>query len=195
MENINSVKNKTLVQRIFIFLIFYVAFFLYMRLITENNQPLILFAHTLMLIIYILSLYKIKLGLFLFIFLIPLLNANAIPFVARPRYVLLFLFFGLFLGFIVNNTNKLLSSSLLKYSGGVFLDSKIGKAIFVFVLLLVLSSAITVFRYSNFYPFITNNYYDLEINLNGVRATGSMIWTIRFFYNYFIGFFVFCTAF
>lgn len=195
MENINSVKYKTLVKRVFIFLIFYIAFFLYMRLITENNQPLIIFAHTLMLIIYILSLFRIKLGLFLFIFLIPLLNANIIPFVARPRYVLLFLFFGLFLGFIVNNTNKLLSSRLLQYPGRFIIDSKIGKAIIIFALLLALSSTITIFRYSNFFPFITNNYYDLEINVNGAKSTSSMIWTIRFFYNYFIGFLFFVLLF
>ncbi|GAI46167.1 unnamed protein product, partial [marine sediment metagenome] len=141
-----------------------------------------------MFIIYILSLYKIKWGLFLFIFLIPLLNSRALLFIIRPRYIIVFLFFGLFLGFLVNNASKIPSSHPLEYSKDIIFDSKIAKAIFIFVVILILSSAITIFRYSNFYPFITNNYYNLAINLNGVGSTGSMIWTIRFFYNYFIGF-------
>ncbi len=148
-----------------------------------------------MFIIYFLSLYKIKYGLFLFIFLIPLLNSRAILFIIRPRYIIVFLFFGLFLGFLVNNASKILSSRPSEYSKDIIFDSKIAKAMFIFVVILVLSSAITIFRYSNFYPFITNNYYNLAINLNGVKSTGSMIWTIRFFYNYFIGFLFFILIF
>ncbi|TET09948.1 MAG: hypothetical protein E3J83_01140, partial [Candidatus Atribacteria bacterium] len=166
-----------------------------MRLIIKDNLPLILFVHSLMFIIYFLSLYKIKYGLFLFIFLIPLLNSRAILFIIRPRYIIVFLFFGLFLGFLVNNASKILSSRPLEYSKDIIFDQKIAKAMFIFVVILVLSCAVTVFRYSNFYPFITNNYYNLAINLNGVGSTGSMIWTIRFFYNYFIGFLFFILIF
>ena len=195
MEDIRLSNYKKLIIRIILFLIFYIIFFLYMRIIVEDNLSLILFTHSLMFIIYFLSLYRIKWGLFLFIFLIPLLNFQAIPFVTRPRYIILFLFFGLFLGFLVNNTSKFLSSRPLEYSKGIIFESKIAKAMFIFVVILILSSAITIFRYSNFYPFITNNYYDLAINLNGVGSTGSMIWTIRFFYNYFIGFLFFILIF
>jgi len=195
MEDKRLSGYKNFIIRIILFLIFYIIFFLYMRLIVEDNLSLILFAHSLMFIIYFLSLYKIKYGLFLFIFLIPLLNSQAVPFVTRPRYILLFLFFGLFLGFLVNNTSKFLSSRSLKYTKGIIFDSSITKAMFIFIVILILSSAITIFRYSNFYPFITNNYYNLAINLNGIGSTDSMIWTIRFFYNYFIGFLFFILIF
>ncbi len=196
MENIRLSGYKNFITRIILFLIFYVIFFLYMRLIVEeDNLSLLLFANSLMFIIYFLSLYKIKYGLFLFIFLIPLLNFEAIPFVSRPRHIILFLFFGLFLGFLVNNTSKFLSSRPLEYSKDIIFDSKIAKAMFVFIIILFLSSAITIFRYSNFYPFITNNYYNLAVNSNGMGSTDSMIWTIRFFYNYFIGFLFFILIF
>ncbi len=196
MQSNRLASPKTLsIWKIFVFLIFYIIFFLYMRLIVEDNHSLILFVHSLMFIIYFLSLYKIKWGLYLFIFLIPLLNFQAIPFVTRPRYIILFLFFGLFLGFLVNNTSKFLSSRPLEYSKDIIFDQKIAKTMFIFVVILILSCAVTVFRYSNFYPFITNNYYNLAINVNGVGSTGSMIWTIRFFYNYFIGFLFFILIF
>ncbi|MBE3088787.1 MAG: hypothetical protein IMZ41_00760, partial [Actinobacteria bacterium] len=113
----------------------------------------------------------------------------------QPRYIIVFLFFGLFLGFLVNNASKFLSSRPLEYPKDIIFDSKIMKAMFMFIVILVLSSAITIFRYSNFYPFITNNYHDLAINFNGMGSTDSMIWTIRFFYNYFIGFLFFILIF
>ena len=195
MEDIRFFNHKKLITRTIVFLIFYIIFFLYMRLIVEDDLSLILFTHSLMFIIYLLSLYKIKYGLFLFVFLIPLLNFQGIPFVTQPRYIILFLFFGLFLGFLINNTSKFLSSYSLENSRGIIIDSSIAKAMLIFVFILILSSAVTIFRYSNFYPFITNNYYDLAINVNGVRSTDSMIWTIRYFYNYFIGFLFFILIF
>jgi len=196
MLNSRMTNSRTLlICRVSIFLMFYIVFFLYMRLIVEDNLSLILFVHSLMFIIYILSLYKIKWGLFLFIFLIPLLNFSTIPFIKRPRQIILFLFFGLFLGFLVSNTHKFLCRRSFKYSGGVVFEKKITKAMFIFIVILFISCVITIFRYSNFYPFITNNYYDLAININGVRSTGSMIWTIRCFYNYFVGFLFFILIF
>jgi len=193
-DRLAIIKNPSIL-RVTVFLLFYIIFFLYMRLIVGDNLSLSLFVHSLMFIIYFLSLYKIKWGLFLFIFLIPLLNFQAIPFVERPRYIIVFLFFGLFLGFLVNNTGKLMSSLSPGYSGGIIYDPNIVKAMFIFTVILVLSCAVTIFRYSNFYPFITNNYYNLAVNINGVGSTGSMVWTIRYFYNYFIGFLFFVLIF
>lgn len=195
MEYTRSYNHKKLIARIILFLLFYVIFFLYMRLIIEGDLHLILFVYTLVFIIYFLSLFNIKYGLFLFIFLIPLLNSRALLFNIRPRYIIVFLFFGLFLGFLINNTGKIAGSLSLKCSKGIIFDLEVTKAIFIFIIILTLSSAMTVFRYSNFYPFITNNYYNLAINVNGVESTGSMIWTIRFFYNYLIGFLFFILIF
>ena len=166
-----------------------------MRLIVGDNLSLSLFVYSLMFIIYVLSLYKIKWGLYLFIFLIPLLNFQAMPFVERPRYIIVFLFFGLFLGFLVNNNSKFLNNYSLGYYKRIVFDSRIIKAFIFFIVILFFSCAITIFRYSNFYPFITGDYYNLAVNVNGVRSTGSMIWTIRCFYNYFVGFLFFVLIF
>ncbi len=62
------------------------------------------------------------------------------------------------------------------------------KLILVFTGIMFISCAVTIFRYSNLYPFITIEYHNLAINVNGSGSTKAMIWTIRYFYNYFIGF-------
>jgi len=196
MSNSRLANSGTfLIYRASIFLVFYIVFFLYMRLIVEDNLSLMLFVHSLMFVVYILSLYRIKWGLFLFIFLIPLLNFSTIPFIKRPRQIILFLFFGLFLSFLVNNSSKLLSRRSLQFSRGIIFESKITKAIIIFTMILFMSCAITIFRYSNLYTFITNDYYNLAVNVNGVGSTGSIIWTIRCFYNYFVGFLFFVLIF
>jgi O-antigen ligase len=195
MADIKQFRYRKLLAGTISFLIFYIIFFLYMRLIIEDNLSLMLFVHSLMFIVYVLSLYRIKWGLFLFVFLIPLLNFSTIPFIRRPRQIILFLFFGLFLGFLINNTSKLLSRQSLRFSTGIIFESRITKAMLIFIMILFASCLITIFRYSNLHPFITNNYYDLAINVNGVGSTGSMIWTIRCFYNYFVGFLFFVLIF
>ena len=175
------------IKKLLVFAVFFVPFFLYMDLIVGDNLSLIYFVNTLILVIFILSIYNIKFGLYFFIFLIPLLNSSANPLVNRPRYIILFLFFGLFLGFLVNKFSNYLSNYPDKKHSFIF-DSILMKLIVVFTAILFISCAITIFRYSNFYPFITNDYHNLAINVNGTGSTGSMVWTIRYFYNYLIGF-------
>ncbi len=171
-----------------IFLLFYLIFFLYLRLIVGTNLELMYFVNSIVLIIFVLSSYKIKFGLYLFIFLIPLLNSSNNFLVSRPRYIVVFMFFGLFLGFLVNHGSKYLTEYPNNADERFIFDRTMMKLILIFTGVLVISCAITIFRYSNFYPFIANEYHDLAININGVRSTGSMIWTIRYFYNYLIGF-------
>jgi len=186
---------KYLARRITVFLIFYISFFFYMRLIVGENTQLMIFANSLLFIIYLLSLYRIKYGLLLFIFFIPLLNSQEVPFVDRPGYIIVFLFFGLFLGFLVDNAGRPLKSLFLKVRSQTLYDPRITKALYIFTIILLISCAITIFRYSNFFPFITNNYYDLTIDLNRTGSTGAMIWTIRYFINYFMGFLFFILIF
>lgn len=186
---------KYLTRRIAVFLIFYISFFFYMRLIVGENTQLMIFANSLLFIIYLLSLYRIKYGLLLFIFFIPLFNSQEVPFVDRPGYIIVFLFFGLFLGFLVDNAGRPLKSLFLKVRSQTLYDPGITKALYIFTIILLISCAITIFRYSNFFPFITNNYYDLTIDLNRTGSTGAMIWTIRYFINYFMGFLFFILIF
>lgn len=58
-------------------------------------------------------------------------------------------------------------------------------------ILIAISGLIVVYRYTNFYPFITNGYYNLYVNINRVGSTGSIFWTIQHLFNYIIGFIFF----
>src|SRR4030043_336102 len=75
-------------------------------------------------------------------------------------------------------------------------SSKLGLYLFIFfIIILSLSAAITIFRYSNFFPFITNNYHNLKVNINGFDSNGAILWTLSFCFNYFIGFALFFAVF
>jgi len=178
-------------RKIFVFLAFYSIFFLYLRLIVGTNQELMYFVNSLILVIFIISVYRIKWGLYLFVFLLPLLNSSANFLVGRPRYIVVFMFFGLFLGFLVNHSNRYLAEYPDNGQEKFIFDRTVMKIILVFTILLAVSCAVTIYRYSNFIPFITGEYHNLDINLDGVRSSNSMVWTLRFFYNYFIGFLFF----
>ncbi|MBM3713536.1 MAG: hypothetical protein FJW56_08910, partial [Actinobacteria bacterium] len=74
-------------------------------------------------------------------------------------------------------------------------DSEIKSVVIVFLGILVISLAITIFRYSNFYPLITNNYHNLKVNLNGLTSEIATEWVIKYFFNYALGFFFLFAAF
>ena len=162
----------------------FTVFFLYQKSAVSDNHVVIYLVNTLVLIIFILSVYKIKLGLYLFIFFIPLLNSFTTILGIRTVPIILLLFFPLCLGFIVNYVKNYFDES----RSNIVFDLEVARPVIVFIIIFSISCAITIFRYSNFYPFITNRYYDLIVNINGVRSTGSIFWTIRFFFNYVIGF-------
>lgn len=174
-----------------IFLLFYAAFFLYLKLIVGTNVQLMYYVNSIILILFLLTSYKVKFGLYLFIFLMPLLNSSANFMIDRPRYIVVFMFFGLFLGFIVNKAGTHMQNYPNNGDDRFIFDRTVMKLMIAFSAVLVISCAITIFRYGNLYPLITNDYHDLAINVNNVRSTNSMIWTLRFFFNYMIGFLFF----
>ena len=90
------------IKGVFFFLVFYVIFFLYLRLLVGENIQLIYFINSFVFIIFIITVYEVKWGLYFFIFLIPLLHSFAGFIIDRPRYSILFLFFGLFLHFQID---------------------------------------------------------------------------------------------
>jgi O-antigen ligase len=51
-----------------------------------------------------------------------------------------------------------------------------------------------IWRLTNFYPLITNAYYDLKVNINEVGSTESIFKVLQFFFNYLIGFGIFFIA-
>lgn len=183
-----SIYNRNYVKIVLFFLTLFTIFFLYQRRTIYDNLAILVFVNTLILIIFIVSVYKIKYGLYLFIFFIPLFNSLTTILGIRPISILLFLFFSFCLGFIVNYAGKTYEKNWNEIKPGIVFDSEIAKLILIFIIIFTVSCLITIFRYSNFYPFITNNYYNLKVNLDGVGSTSSIYWTIRFFFNYIIGF-------
>jgi len=183
-----NIHIKNLIKTSLLFLVLFAVFFLYQKRVVSDNYIIIYIVNTLVLIIFILSIFKIKFSLYLFIFFIPLLNSLTTILAIRSVPIILLLFFSLCLGFIVNNTKNNFDRGWYKIKSKIAFDLGIAKPVLVFIIIFAISSLITIFRYSNFYPFITNRYYDLIVNINGIKSTGSIFWTIRFFFNYIIGF-------
>lgn len=175
------------ILRFLIFLAFFIVFFLYHRTVIYDRLGLLFAANTLILIIFITSIYKIKIGLYIFIFFIPLLNSLTIIFSVRSMNVILFLFLSLFLGFLVNKSESD-KNMLNMYKFNLHYEQEVMLAIFIFIFITLISSLITIYRYSNFLPFLSTRYHDLTVNINGIGSTSSILWTIKFFFNYVIGF-------
>ncbi len=182
--------SKNLIKKIFLFLILFTIFSLYHIYYTKVVSHILLNVTSIILIltVFALSIYKTKYSLYLFIFFIPLLNSFTTILEVRSVQIILFLFFPLFLGFLVKKYGDGLGSEVDKSKPVFRFEYDIKRAVVIFILIVGISSVVTIFRYANFYPFITNRYYDLVVNINGTRSTGSIFWTIRFFFNYIIGF-------
>jgi len=64
----------------------------------------------------------------------------------------------------------------------------ISTPLIIFAVILALSSLITFFRYSNFFPFLVDSIYELTVNVNGVSAGGAVMSTLFSALNYISGF-------
>ncbi len=188
MNNRYSINRIITLKNLFIFLVLFTVFYKHLDRFTHDDIAVNLVLNTLCLIIFIVSLYKIKIGLYLFIFFIPLLNSFTTILNVRPVEIILYLFFAFTLGFFVNNSYKIQSSRYILLKSDIDFDEELKVPILFFIIIVVISSLITIYRYANFVPFITSKYHDLTVNVNGVRSTGSISWTIKFFLNYIIGF-------
>lgn len=190
------VVSKTLFFRnVVVFLVFYLMFFLYQSLARYDSLGFFLFTNILVLLIFLLTTFKAKIGLYLFIFFIPLFNSLTSILEINSVPILLFFFFAFFMGFLLNLFHDDFKSRLELSNPLVLFESEISKAFLVFIIILSLSTAITIFRYSNFFPFITNNYHNLKVNINGFNSNNAILWTLNFFFNYFIGFALFFAIF
>ena len=161
------VRKLLIVRNVIIFLIFYLIFFSYQNLADYSNNYFLLFINISILAIFSLTIYNSKLGLYLFVFLIPLLNSLTVILEVKSVPVLLFFFFAFFMGFLLNLFNDDFQSRSDMTGPARFFESDISRVFLVFIIILSVSTAITIFRYSNFYPFITNNYHNLKVNING----------------------------
>ncbi len=172
------------------FLIFIPSFFYQDYLINtiSGSNLLNYLINSLIFIIFIITIYRIKFGVYLFVLLLPLLNTSTRLIGTRDISVVLLLFFGLILGFIIG----VFRNNYTKYS--IFNEDReafykyIYRAFLILIVLMFVSSLMAIYRYTNFFPFITNGYYNLVVNNSHIRSTESIFWTIRFFLNYVIGF-------
>ena len=188
-----SINNN--VKSFIFFILFFVIFFLYAKTMVYDNITILFLTNTLILAVFLLSIYKIKLGFYLFVFLIPLLNSLTAILHVQKIDIILFLFFSFFLGFYINIYINKTTGNHLNISESIksrlFYYPEISRSVLIFIIFSFISCLITIFRYSNFYPFITHRYYDLMVNINGVGSTWSILWTAQFFFNYIIGFLLF----
>jgi len=189
------VSKALIVRNVVLFLVFYLSFFLYQNLAKYDNPGFLLFVNISVFVIFLLTLYRSKLGLYLFIFFIPLLNSLTTILEIHSVPIILFFFFGFFMGFILNLFDNDFKSRLELFGPIKVFESEISSVSLIFIIILSLSIVITIFRYSNFFPFITNNYYNLTVNINGFNSSEAISWTLRFFFNYFIGFALFFAVF
>jgi len=171
------------VNRFIVFLGFFIIFFLYHRNLIYDRLGLLVFVNSLILIIFITSIYRIKVGTYIFIFFIPLLSSLTTILGIRSIDIILFLFFSLFLGFLVNkgkeNKNELNHSSRL----GIVFDEDLALTIFLAAIIIFISSAITIYRYLNFIPLLSMKYHSVAVNVNGTRSISAIFWTIKYFFN------------
>jgi len=189
MKRKNYFVNKDLTfKNLFIFLMLFSIFFWYFMRSTPGNDFITIFVGILCLIIFLVSINKVVYGLYCFIFSIPLFNSLTTILEVKYVPVVLFSFFALFLGFFVDKASRDQSNSCDLNKAGFCFDEGYRVPVLLFCLIIIISTLILIYRYANFIPFLSSRYHDLNVNVNGVKSTGSIFWTIRFFFNYIVGF-------
>jgi len=167
----------------FAFIIFGIAlFFFYLKYVPLifNFQIILV---PILLIIFVVSVLRLKVAILLFIFTFPLINVLPYFFGIyeqtphAPTALVLFLFF--FGGWLLNNAiNK----------NSIYYDENIIKPIILFSIVIIISAFLTSWKNTNFFPFIDNNIYELITNVRGVSVGGAIMSSIFFLLNYLSGF-------
>ncbi len=160
--------------------IFYRFYLRYVPLVTPFQMALI----PILAIVFVVTLINLKWGILFFIFTFPLINnlpyffgiyGHTIP--HAPTALVLFLAF--FAGWLVRST---FSKSKISFEHPIF------KPLVILSLLIFVSGIITSLRYANFYPFLSDQVYELITNVNGVTAGGAIMSSIFSSLNYLTGF-------
>lgn len=163
--------------------LFYLFYLKYVPLVPEYQSVLL----PILFLIFILTLIKEKWGLLFFIFLFPLINN--LPYFFRlypdiphaPTALILFLVF-----FISSIWHRALQLGPLS-KPSLAKRSPILSVLSVFALLIIISGLITLFRFTNFFPFYSNSIYEWRTNINGVSAGGAIMSTVFNSLNYLTG--------
>jgi len=181
-SNLNIAVNSIL------FLLFFIIFFLFQHLFLPDNLIFDIVINSFVLLIFVVSAFKIKTGFYIYIFLLPLINFLFVFFDFKPIPVVLFMTFPLILGLFANKAsfkyvkNELPKIRLLSFS------KSLSVPVCIFIMLILMSLFITVLRYANFWPFFTSNYHNLKVNIYGGGSTNAIFTVLWNFFNYTIGF-------
>ena len=157
-------------------------YFRYVPLVASFQMALI----PVLSLIFVLTSLKFRWGLLFFVFAFPLINS--LPYFFKiygnvphaPAALVLFLFF--LLGWLVNS---IFSKTEISLNHPIF------KPLILLSTLILISGFITFLRYSNFFPFLADNVYELKTNVEGVTAGGAIMSVVFFALNYLTGFALF----
>jgi len=135
-------------------------------------------------LVFIATIIDRKKGLYLFVLFFPLINSLPYFFGISesishaPTALVLFLFF--FLGWAANAA--FISKTSLRMDLDIYKPLALGAS------LVAVSSVMTLFRYANFFPFLSDAFYELKTNAIGVTAGGAAMSTVFFSLSYLTGF-------
>jgi len=160
-------------------------YFFYLKYVPLIQQFQIVLVPVLFMV-FTLTLINFDIGTLSFIFFIPLINIlpyffginENIP--HAPTALVLFLFY--FLGFLLHTAI---------FRRKFTFRHRLFHPMALFSLLIFSSALVTVLRYANFFPFLSDSIYELTTNVNGVSAGGAITSVIFSSLNYITGFFFF----
>lgn len=173
-----------------VFLMFYGVFYYLYSQINYGNTAIFYIVNILMSAVFVSSAVNIRIGFYFFIFLVPLLNTITTIMGIRSVNFPVVLLFAFFMGFLLYFFGRLFKEKLFFIELKTGIDVEIGRVFLIFSVIVLISAVVAIFRYANFFPFITNNYHNLKININGSDSNGSIYWVIPFFLNYSIPFLI-----
>lgn len=176
-ENRSILNNS--IRRFLIFTAFFLTFYFYQKTMGSDRLYVLIIVQSAAFIIYMISVLRIRVGFYIFVFLFPLLVTFSNMYGIRHMNVIFFFFMVFFLGFLVNR---------FKSESEFIYETEISRPVFIYIIILVISTLITIFRYSNFYPLITTEFHDLTVNFAGHKSVEAILWTLKYFFNYISGF-------
>ncbi len=180
MLNENKAILYNSIRKFLIFTAFFLVLFFYQKTIIFDKPYVLVITELIFFAIYLISVFRIKIGFYIFIFLVPLLPTISNMYGIRRMNVISLFFMGLFLGFLVNR---------FKSDEGFVYEIEVAKPVIIFMIILTLSTIITIFRYSDLYPFITTKFHgDILVNFAGHTSMEAILWTLKYYFNYVSGF-------
>jgi len=130
----------------------------------------------------LLTIHSLPFGTLFFIFVFPLINNLPYffglfePWPLAPSALVLCLFF--FLGWILHQALK--ESSALHHEN-------LSKPLVLWVAIILISACITFFRYTNFFPLLSDSIYEMTTNAFGVTSGGALMSVVLTALNYLSG--------